>query len=135
MKLSVDVLVQEFENNTLNPEVFGHTEHLVAAYFMLQKYPFIEAAATYSKCVKSLAKRAGAADKFNTTTTLAFLSLIAERMNCCADAGWDTFIGQNQDLTEKTVLSALYSNERLNSHLARKVFLLPDLPNQPIAAQ
>lgn len=127
MKHQADNLVQQFENNTLNPEDFGHHEHLVVAYFMLRKHPFIEAAAAYSRSIRSLAERAGAADKFNTTITLAFLSLIAERMNIAGDVGWETFIARNQDLNAKKTLSALYSDERLNCDLARKILLLPDL--------
>ncbi|MEP0520896.1 MAG: hypothetical protein ABJO09_11515 [Hyphomicrobiales bacterium] len=123
-------LVQQFENETLDPKIFGHTEHLMVAYAMLRKYTFIKAAASYAKSIQALAERAGAPSKFNTTITLAFLSTIAERMSASNSLDWDDFISQNQDLCSKNILTPLYSMERLNSDLARHILLLPDFPQR-----
>lgn len=128
MTHQINDLVQKFENNTLEPEDFGHKEHLIVAHTMLDEYTFIEAAAAYSKGIQNLAERAGAPDKFNTTITLALLSIIAERMSRSKALGWDDFISQNQDLNSKSILAQMYSKGRMTSDLARSILLLPDLP-------
>ena len=77
--------------------------------------------------VNGTATAAGAAQKFNTTITLAFLSLIAERMQASAHDDFAGFIEENEDLLASDVLSRWYSKERLASDTARRVFLLPDV--------
>ena len=39
---------------------------------------------------------------------------------------FDAFMEQNQDLLSRNVLAKWYSSERLQSDLARSVFLMPD---------
>ncbi len=92
---------------------------------MLGKYDFVDAVARYAHNIKTIAARAGAPGKFNTTITVAFLSLIAERMGSGKYADYGDFISQNQDLESKGLLRRWYPSERLQSDLARKVFLLP----------
>ena len=64
--------------------------------------------------------------KFNATITLAFMSLIAERMATTQYVDYDDFITSNPDLLSKDVLEQWYSPERLSSILARSIFLMPD---------
>lgn len=120
-------LMRSFEGLDINPKDFGHEDHVGVAYEMLRSYDFLDASTRYSECINTIATRAGAAQKFNTTITLAFLSLIAERMRATSHGSFEHFIAQNQDLLSKDVLSKWYSTERLESDLARTVFLMPDL--------
>ena len=114
-----------FERLEIDPASFGHREHLQAAYELLLKYPFVEATARYADTIHAMARAAGAAEKFNVTITLAFISLLAERMETSTAPGFDTFLDENPDLSKNT-LQNWYSPERLSSELSRRIFLLPD---------
>ena len=74
-------LTRSFENCDVDSSTFGKVDHIGVAYEMLRNYEFLDASVRYSKCINTIATLAGAAQKFNTTITLAFLSLIAERMH------------------------------------------------------
>ncbi|TQV82036.1 hypothetical protein [Denitrobaculum tricleocarpae] len=122
-------LVRAFEARDLDPVAFGHGDHVAVAYEMLRKYDFLNALVNYSKSLDAIATRAGAPDKFNTTITVAFMGLIAERMSSSHCTGYEDFISQNEDLLSKDLLAKWYSPERLKSDLSRKTFLLPDAAN------
>ena len=115
-----------FETQQINPAEFRHVDHVAVAYAMLRRYDFIEATARYADTIRAIATKAGAPKKFNTTITLAFMSLIAERMETTGHLGYEDFITQNQDLLAKEILAHWYSPERLQSDLARQIFLMPD---------
>jgi len=119
-------LVRSFEDCNIDASAFGHMDHIGVAYEMLRNYDFLNASVKYSECINTIATRAGAAQKFNITITLAFLSLIAERMEATRHETFDDFIEQNQDLLSDSVLAKWYSPERLRSDLARTIFLMPD---------
>lgn len=93
---------------------------------MLHKHGFMVASVKYVEGIKAMAAKAGAPHKFNMTITLAFLSLIAERMHTTEHNAYSDFIQRNEDLMSKQVLEQWYSTDRLQSDLARSSFLLPD---------
>ena len=126
MKKNYAALARAFEACDIDAGSFGHIDHLGVAYEMLRNYDFLNASVRYAECINAIATRAGASRKFNTTITLAFLSLIAERMEATRHDTFDDFIAQNQDLLSGDVLARWYSPERLGSDLARTVFLMPD---------
>ena len=128
MSARTQELARSFEARELDPGAFPHRDHVGVAYEMLRSYDFMEASARYAEGLRVLAARAGAPDKFNATITLAFLSLIAERMRTTEHADYDGFIVRNPDLLSKDVLQKWYAPARLRSDLARSVFLLPDPP-------
>ncbi|MGI9482830.1 MAG: hypothetical protein ACR2OR_10795 [Hyphomicrobiales bacterium] len=119
-------LVLSFESCDIDAAAFGHLDHIGVAYEMLRRYDFLTATVRYSECINTIATRAGAGQKFNTTITLAFLSLIAERMQTGGHKSFDEFMAQNQDLLSSNLLAKWYSPERMLSDLARSVFLMPD---------
>ncbi len=118
-------ITRAFEAHSIDNSTFGHADHVRVAYDLLRKYDFIDAAATYAKGIRTLAAKAGAPMKFNLTITYAFMSLIAERMAGTQAAGFEDFVLANPDLMSKSVLKQWYSDDRLDSDLARGVFLLP----------
>ncbi len=118
-------LMERLETGGIEPADFGHREHLEAAWEVLGESPFLEAAARYARAIEDFATRAGAADKFHLTVTLAYLSLIAERMTLADYASFETFLAANPDL-EGDALAPYYSARRLGSDVARRVFLLPE---------
>jgi len=120
-------LLEQFESLEINPAAFGHKEHVVVAYEMLHKYSFLDASTRYASAINTIATRAGAPEKLHMTITLAFLSLIAERVHTTRQSNIDEFLEQNQDLLSKSVLSKWYSDDQLKSELARTHFLLPNV--------
>ena len=114
-----------FEAHAIDNATFGHAKHVQVAYDLLRKYDFIDAAAIYAKGIRTLAANAGAPDKFNLTITYAFMSLIAERLANTQATDFKSFAQENSDLMAKSVLNQWYSAERLNTQLARDIFLLP----------
>ena len=110
---------------TLEPASFGHREHVLAAWEALRQDEFFAAAARYASGLRGLAARAGVPEKYSATVTLAFLSLIAERMQGeTGDA--EAFLAANTDLMRGDALAARYSPERLAAPNARRIALLPD---------
>jgi len=127
MSKNYEKLTRAFETCDIDSSAFGHIDHIGVAYEMLRRHDFLNASVKYSECINTIATRAGASQKFNTTITLAFLSLIAERMETTPHDTFDVFIEKNQDLLSKNILEKRYSSERLRSELARTVFLMPDV--------
>jgi hypothetical protein len=119
-------LTDQFEAETLDARSFSHVDHIAVACQMLQRYDFLDAAVRYSDSLKNIATKAGAPDKFNTTITLAFLSLLSEKMAMTPHDTFVEFIEKNPDLVSRTLLGSWYSSERMSSPLARQAFLMPD---------
>ena len=117
---------ERFEQLRIPPGAFGHRDHMEAAYEMLRKYSFLEATSRYARTIQTMARRAGAEKKFHVTITLAFMSLIAERMESTDHRDFETFSRVNEDLFARDVLDRLYSRERLHSDVARRIFVMPD---------
>jgi hypothetical protein len=119
-------MTRAFERGEVEPVGFSHADHVGVAWTMLRAYPFLTAAARYGAQIEDLARRAGAADKFNVTITLAFLSLIAERQARAKCPSAAAFLRENPDLLRGNPLSGFYSEQRLSEGIAREIFLLPD---------
>jgi hypothetical protein len=125
MKTDYSKLTQDFESHKIDPSTFRHIDHIRVAYEMLHKHGYLTTSTKYSEAIESMATEAGVPEKFNLTITLAFLSLIAERIHSTEHSSFDEFIARNEDLMSRSVLEKMYSPERLQSDLARKMFLLP----------
>jgi hypothetical protein len=105
---------------------FPHREHVRMGFEMLRIYSFDEAAFRYCGALRAMLTRAGKLAAFHQTVTIAFLSLIAERMQAESQADFQAFVRANPDLIDKSALSRWYRPERLGSAMARRTFLLPD---------
>ena len=108
---------------------FPHREHVRMAFEMLRQHDFAETSLHYSRALRAMAQQAGKPQAFHQTTTVAFLSLIAERMPVFENGNFEAFERANGDLFDRSFLVRRYSPERLASNLARQTFLLPDLPS------
>jgi hypothetical protein len=119
---------------------FPHREHVRMAFEMLRRHDFAETVLHYSRALRAMTAGAGRPEAFHQTVTIAFLSLIAERMESGTPADFAAFARDNPDLIDKAVLTRWYRPQRLASPAARRTFLLPDLaghdlrPAQPVAA-
>jgi len=125
-------MLRQLEDGTLRPERFSHADHVGVTFEALRCYEFFEATWRVAHGIRALTERAGVSDKFNATITFAFICLIGERMAARDWPDFGAFIDENPDLTNAQALKVLYSQERLNSALARATALLPDrLPDRP----
>lgn len=112
-----------FLRGDLDPAAFTHRKHLRMAFEMLRRHAFLDAARLYCRALRVLAAKAGQPGKFHLTVTLAFLSLVAERMP--GQDEFDAFLEANPELLDTSVLNRLYDPDRLCSEAARETFLLP----------
>lgn len=134
MKQNYSELTRSFEAHELHNASFHHADHVQVAHDLLCKYDFIDAVAIYAKGIRTLATKAGAPQKFNTTITYAFMGLIAERMATARLSDFASFVSENPDLLSKNALGKWYTSERLQSDLAPKIFLLPTAPGDTLIA-
>jgi len=93
---------------------------------MLRRHDFAETVWHFSRTLRAMAAKAGKPQAFNQTVTIAFLSLIAERLVHGHPADFAAFQRDNAELFEKNALARWYRPERLASDAARRTFLLPD---------
>jgi len=94
---------------------------------MLAVYDFTEAVSRYALTLKALTAKLGVPEKYNATVTFALMSIIAERRDATKSELFSDFISVNSDLLKGNPLLSLYSQARLSSEVARRVFVLPDL--------
>ena len=118
--------LQQLRSGTLDPKDFGHTDHVGVAYEALARHDYVEAVGIISGGIRKLAAAAGDTSKFNATITMAFVSLIAERMQTSPHDNAADFLRRNADLTGPAALAPWYSRERITSPMARSIALLPD---------
>jgi hypothetical protein len=110
----------------VDPGTFPHREHVRMGFEMLRRHNFEEAALHYCGALRAMTARAGKPTAFHQTITIAFLALIAERMEATEHSDFTAFAGANPDLIDKSVLKRWYRPERLATDAARRTFLLPD---------
>jgi len=120
--------LREFVRGELDPRDFPHSEHVRMGFEMLRRHDFAETSYRYCAALRTMTAKIGKPEVFHQTITLAFLALIAERLQAGAYAGFGEFAAANPDLMSRSVLASWYSQERLASDAARATFLLPDRP-------
>ncbi len=113
-------------DGTLDPHSFDHKDHVGVAFEAMARHDFFEAAHLLADGLRGLAERAGVPEKFNATVTMAYLSLIAERMHKGAYSDGNAFLRANPDVMDKNVLAPWYSKERLNAAVSKTIPVLPE---------
>ncbi|AXG73971.1 hypothetical protein DVK85_06815 [Flavobacterium arcticum] len=127
--LSDEEFIKEFENCSLNPEVFSHEAHLRLAWIYLCKY---NEAMAYRKTVvnlKAYIKHLGAEGKFNHTLTIASVKAVYHFMQRSQYANFTDFINEFPELKYnlKELLATHYSIDIFNLPEAKTHWLEPDL--------
>ena len=122
--------IAEFERGDLDPEAFVHEAHVYVAWELINECPLTEAIQRFASALRRFTKAIGQEAKYHETITWFFMILTAERQAALGAKNWDTFAAANPDLlaNSQSMLARHYSAERLWSPLARRQFLLPDLP-------
>jgi hypothetical protein len=118
--------LERFVRGEIPAADFPHREHVRMAFEMLRRHDFAETVLHFSRALRSMAQQAGKPHAFHQTVTIAFLSLIAERMDGHDGGEFVAFAAANPELLEKGVLARWYRPERLASERARRTFLLPE---------
>ena len=118
--------LERFMRGEFEAAQFPHRAHVRMAFLMLQCYDFPESVLHYSRALRTMAARAGKPQAFHQTVTIAFLSLIAERLEGAEWKDFGAFTRDNPDLLDKGAVARWYRPERLASERARRTFVLPE---------
>ena len=130
-------LVAAFERAELSGDAFSHLEHVRVAWWYLSQRPFAEARQRFSDALRRFAAAKGKAERYHETITVAYLLLIAERLQRTPDLTWPDFAACHADLLARQppVLAQYYSDETLNSRRAQVEFVLPDRRPVPVLVE
>jgi hypothetical protein len=121
-----DELVSSFTNGQIDAASFDHRAHLRTAYCLLARNPFLEACVAMRDGLQRLAEKVGKPGLYHETITVAFMSLVSERMGLAPGAGWELLLSRNPDLLDRKVLERFYLPATLASPVARARFVLAD---------
>src|ERR1700722_479382 len=118
--------LERFVRGEFDAAAFPHQEHVRMGFEMLRRHDFAETVFHFSSTLRAMAVRVGKPQAFHQTVTIAFLSLIAERIDSGDYADFDSFGRANADLPDKSARSRWFPSERLATDAARLTFLLPE---------
>jgi len=118
--------LERFMRGELDATTFPHREHVRMGFEMLRRYDFAATAFEYSKALRMMTAKIGKPQVFHQTVTIAFLALIAERIESGNGGDFEAFAGANPDLFDPLVLRRWYSAEQLGTQAARRTFILPE---------
>ena len=119
----------EFQNATLEPELFTHEAHLRLAWIHISRYGLSNAIANITTQLKQYVNRLGAADKYNETVTIAAIKAVHHFMLKSTASNFQNFISNNARLKTsfKELLSQHYVTDIFRSEKAKKTFMEPEL--------
>ncbi|GAB5448966.1 hypothetical protein [Gymnodinialimonas sp.] len=120
--MTYDAMLDQILSGQMPANGLSHQDHLGTAHAALRRWEFFEAAHRYASALRAVTQAAGAPGKFNATLTLAYLSLVAERMG---PEGSEAFVAENPDLRPEALGRIGYDAARLSHPKAREVALLP----------
>ncbi|HKU97108.1 MAG TPA: hypothetical protein VJR58_17620 [Vineibacter sp.] len=115
------------EDTSLPESSFQHRDHLRAGYLYLRRDGFFSGMGAMASALRRYAAARGRPDRYHETLTVAYLTLINERLQLEGDAGgFDAFIARNPDLAAPGILHRFYRRETLSTKRARQVFVLEE---------
>jgi len=113
-----------FEAATLPPQAFDHRAHLRAACLYLERRPFLEACIAMRDGLRRYAAHIGRAGLYHETLTVAFMSVVGERLAAAPGLSWQALLERHPELCERDLLERYYDPARLASAAARARFVL-----------
>jgi hypothetical protein len=120
-------LLEALEDCRLAPELFGHREHVRAAFLYLERLPFGAAIDRMRTTLQRYTAFLGRADKYHETLTVAFMCLVNAHRQRGAYADWPEFAHLNPELFDSRLLRQYYDPATLASPQARTTFVLEKL--------
>jgi len=123
-----EVSIAALEAGDIDPQRFDHEAHVYAGWLYLRQFPLAVAIAKFTAALQRLTAKLGVPEKYHETVSWFFLLLIAERRALSMTDSWSDFRCDNDDLfcRDNSILSRYYSDELVDSELARHCFVLPD---------
>ena len=121
-----DQFVHAFESGALAPADFDHAAHLRVAFALLARRPFLEACIAMRDGLRALARRAGREGLYHETITIAFMSIVLDRMRTHPATDSHAFVALHPDLSDRMLLRRHYREATLQSPAARERFVLAD---------
>jgi len=118
--------LERFVRGEIDTSAFPHREHVRMAFEMLRRHDFAESVWHFSRTLRAMAAKAGKPQAFNQTVTIAFLSLIAERMERDGAPDFAAFVRAHPEMLDKSALSRWYRPDQLSTEIARRTFVLPE---------
>ncbi len=127
MSLSTDAAyLAAFHDGTLPAAGFNHLAHCRVAFCQLTQDPFLEACIAVRDGLRRFAAAQGQPGLYHETITVAFMSVVAERMRRHPGATWPELLAACPELADKALLQRWYRPELLGSPEARAAFVLPE---------
>lgn len=128
-ELSDDEFEKQFINCDLRPEIFSHEAHLRLAWLNIKKYGIIKAEINLQGQLQEYVKSVGAANKYNTTLTLAAIKAVNHFMLKSDSDSFQEFILEYPRLKYnfKALMSYHYGFDIYKSESAKQKYLEPDL--------
>ncbi len=121
-----DEFLAAFEAAAFTRPEWTHEAHVRMAWLYLTRFPAAEALERVRTGIQKLNTKIGSPDGYHETITVAFVRVIAARLEPGED--FPAFRERNPELFDRTLSALLrhYSKERLHSPEARKEFIDPD---------
>lgn len=118
--------VEAFRAGEIVPSDFDHRAHLRAAIGLLGRLPFLEACIAMRDGLGHVARRAGKPALYHETLTIAFMALVAERVDGRAASHWASIVDAHPELFDRGLVGRYYRAETLASPAARRRFVMGD---------
>jgi hypothetical protein len=130
-----DEFLAAFESAAISRPDWTHEAHVRMAWLYLSRLPFAEALHQVRTGIQKLNARIGSPDGYHETITVAFVRVIASRLErgeCYA-----AFRERNPEVFDRKLGALLhhYTKERLYSAEARRAFIDPDVKPLPHPAR
>ena len=121
-----DAFLAALEAGTLPPSQFDHRGHLRAGFLYLRRHDFPGACVAMKGAVQGFARALGKTGPYHETLTVAYLSLIAERLaDEPAELAFDRFLERYPELESRAYFERYYPRGTLDTPEARATFVLP----------
>lgn len=132
MAVSDQEFLSAFEACAVPNESFHHRDHIRLAWVYLEHFGDDEGYVRMADAIRRFATHAGKPEKYHHTVTLAWMRLVAAaRRSQSGAANGSEFVAQNPDLLHRSVLLIHYSPAVIDSEIARRSWVEPDLAALP----
>lgn len=128
-QLDDDEFEKKFEDCSLNPSLFSHEAHIRLAWIHVTKYGSEKACKNICEQISQFDQVHGKGEKFHVTITVASVKAVAHFVQKYKSDNFQSFINEFPRLNTnfKELIDFHYGFDILNSELAKKEYLAPDL--------
>jgi hypothetical protein len=110
------------------PGEFGHREHLLLAWLVLEVSTDVATAQDeVSRIIQRIARAQGVPQRYNRTVTDAWVQIVAHCRAAVGEGGFEEMLHHHGWLMNKRALLSHYSSRLLASPQARQSWVEPDL--------